>query len=886
MRIIKPQRLSIQQRVFEIRRERYLAIGVSAYVPFEAPDLPLPEISMWQELPRQMGANVALDEALPKPRGELLVHGKAFAPGGAPQPAFRARVTLGPSDKAVIDKTIYVVGKRRWVRGAPSEPEPLTELALGWDKAFGGPKFPHNPMGMGIAPVIEGDAKVHYLPHLEDPKHLLTSPSDTPRPAGFGPIDPSWPERVSRAGTYDAKWLDEDFPGFARDLDPAYFMTAAADQRLPDFFQGGEPIRLENLHPSEPAQVTRVTELAARCFITRRTADGEPLEELATRLETVVLLPNVARMVAIFRAVARVAEDDGADVTCLVAALERKGAPRPKEHYQAVLEARLDKKKGHLVALRDRDLLPELDPSAPKLPDETFSDMEELLRREGVMERRSRERAGRELEELRRSARVFGVDPDAQGLPRELPPPEEPPSLDELDVYMERVEGEAARLEAEAKRRQDEALAEARRQLAEQGVDLDEAIARSAREGGGPPKFRADEHLARMRETAQVGRDLGAPMEELEAQIEDPAFIAKLRSLEETQLMMYRATAHHLPPALAPGADEAHAVRARVEAALATGTPMSGWDLTGADLRGLDLSRAALREALLEGADLREAKLEGADLTGAVLTRARLDGARLEGANLEGANLGEARAAGINLERTRLGKAVLQRADLEGARLAEADLRGADLFEARLPGADLTRALADEALFYGCSLDGARLDRASLRKATLFRCSLTGASLAEATLEGACLVETHAVGASLREAHADGLRLIAGSTLTEADLSGAELARATMRGVGLGKATLAGVRAEGCDLSESDLTEARLDGANLKGARFIRADLTGADLAEANLMEAMLQNAKMPGASFRRANLFRANLMGAVGDERTSFEGAHVVRALFLRRAL
>ena len=879
MRVIKPQRVSILQRAFEVRQERFLAIGLAVYVPFEAPELPLPEITMWAELPKQLGKDVALDEGLPKPRGEVLVFGKAFSPGGLARPVFQARVQVGP-----VDKSVFVVGKRRWVRGVPSDPEPHAELALGWEKAFGGPGCADNPLGVGFAPVEEDGKQVHPLPQLEDPRHLLKSPNDRPPPAAFGPLDPTRRERQSKLGTYDTKWLESDFPGFARDLDPEYFMLAPLDQRLPGFFQGGELIALENLHAAEPALTGRVTGLAARCFVTRR-APGDGFEEIGTRLETVVLLPNVRRMVAIFRGVARVLEDDAADVTCLLVALERRGAPRPREHYRAVLDQRLDRKKGHLVALRDRDLLPEPDPDAPTLPDERFSDMEELLQREGVIERRARARAERELEQLRLSARVLGVDPDAQGIPRELPPAEAPPKLDELVEYMERIDEEAARLEAEAKARQEEALEQARANLAEHGVDLDEALERSKAEGGGPPRFRADEHLEQLKDTARLGRELGAPMEELEAQIEDPAFVAKLRKLEEAQLVAYRTLAHHLPPAALPGGDAQRAVRARVEEALASGASMAGWDLTGADLRGLDLSRAILRGALLERADLRACALDGADLSGALLARAELGGVRLAGATLDGANLGEVRARGADFEGGRLVKAMLHRGDLEGARLRRVDLSGADLFEARLPGGDLEGAIADEVLFYACDLEGARLDQASLRKATLFRCRLAGASFAGAVLEGAGLVEVRAEGASFRGVRANNLRLVLACELGGADFEGAELGMATMRAVGLRGASLVGVRGDGCDLSESDLSGARLAGASLKGARLMRTDLGDADLAGVDLMEAMLQYAKLHGASFQRANLFRANLMGAEGDARTSFKDAHVVRALFTRRA-
>jgi len=883
VRIIKPQRISVLQRAFEVRGDKLLALGLTAYVPFSAPELALPEISMWQELPKQAGKDVIVDEGLPKPRGEVLCFGKVFAPGGKARAVVQPRVRVGS-----VDKSLYAIGERRWVRGVATDPEPFTELPLGWDKSFGGDGFVHNPLGKGALPIEQDGAMVHPLPQLEDPKALVKSPNDKPRPAGFGPLDSSWPTRHGKLGTYDAKWLETDFPGFARDLDPEFFMIAPEDQRLPDFFQGGEPITVENLHPDEPKIEGRVTSLLARCFVTKRTAEGEVFEEVPTRLDTLILLPNVARAVAIFRGVVRVSESDGSDVTCLLAGLERRGEPRGLSHYRKVLEQRLDKKKGHLVALRDRDLLPDPDPDAPKLADEKISDMEDLLEREGVMEKRGHARAQRELDEARKAALVLGVDPDAKGIPREVPPPEKPPQPDELAEYIERVEQEAARVEAEAKEKEKEGLEEARKLLAERGIDLDEAIEKAKKEGGGPPKFRAEAHLEQMRETARAGRALGAPMEEFEAQIEDPAFAEKLRKMEEGQLLGYRLAAHHLPPAPEPSEEAQTEMRAKVMDAISRGAPMMGWDLTGADLAGMDLSRAVLKEALLEQANLAGTSLVDANLEGAVLTRANLEGARLDRANLSGANLGEVRGKGASLAGATLTKAVLERGELGEAKLAGADISGSIVMMASFPGADLSGLRAEEALFFEANFEGAKLDRASLRKATFFRCKMSGVSFVEATVEETGLVEVKADGARFDRAHAKNLRLVntpdGKCELDGACFDGAELLLATLRGASMRKATFVGVTADGCDLSEADLREAKLDGSSLRGSRLMRSDLGRASLVGVNLIEGMLQGAKLEGAQFVRANLFRATMIGAVGDDQTSFRDAHVARTLFSRR--
>ncbi|WP_437682672.1 DUF2169 family type VI secretion system accessory protein [Sorangium sp. So ce131] len=891
-RVVRPVRLSLNQRVVTVRRAHHLSVGVLLYFPLDAPELALPEAAMWQEVARTLGKDAIFDEGLPKPRGEVLVFGRAYAPGGKPQPAFPARLEVRRGDAALVDKSLYVVGKRRWQLGGPTEPEPITEMELVWENAFGGPDYPPNPRGMGLAPTEEGGARVHLLPHLEHPQHLVKSPGDRPPPACFGALDPTLAGRLAKMGTYGPKWVEQEFPGFAKDLDPEYFQVAPEDQRLPaGYFEGGEALLLENLHPTKPRLAARVPRVRARCFVQRKGAaaaggDGNgdaPLEEVATRLETVILLPGAERGVAIFRGMIDVAEDDAADLDVLLLALDRSDAPRPLEHYRAVLAQRLDKDKGHLHALRDRDLLPQADPGAPPVsfPDERLSDMEELLKRKGHMERRSRARAQRELADARAATAALGNDPD-ETLPREVPPAPEPPGIEELADFVERAEADAAAAMKDAEAQ--DPSEQARKLCAEQGVDFDAMAEKGRREGGGPPKFRADEELARLRELAEVGRAGGAPMDDLEAKLADPTFAEGLRQTEASLLGAYRLSAHLLPPASPRDEAAQAALRADVERALAAGEPLARRDLTGADLRGLRLAGIDLGEALLEGADLTACDLSGADLSGAVLARARLERATLSGARLVEANLGEAELAGASFEGARLSRANLHRARLAGALLSGADLEGADLYETSLAGADLRGVAADDVLFFRVDLAGVRFAGAKLRKATFFQCTGRDIDFSDAELEQATFVQMHVEGASFQRARAANIRLVPESSLPGADFSGAELAGAHLRGVGLAGAIFEGAAAEEADFSEADLRGARLASLRGKGARFIRADLTDADLSGANLMDALLQKAKLAGANLARTNLFSANLLQARGDDRTSFADAHTKRVLFTRQ--
>ena len=79
------------------------------------------------------------------------------------------------NEQTPIDKTIQV--ESRWSRGS---------VALVYEHALGGPGWPDNPVGTGL------DAG--------SPKPTLTSLDDPRRPAGFGPIAPTWRARARCLG--------------------------------------------------------------------------------------------------------------------------------------------------------------------------------------------------------------------------------------------------------------------------------------------------------------------------------------------------------------------------------------------------------------------------------------------------------------------------------------------------------------------------------------------------------------------------------------------------------------------------------------------------------------------------------------------------------------
>lgn len=143
-----------------------------------------------EDIERTGALRYASDFAHYKPHAEVYLKGHAYAPGG--------RATSCPVRLQVGEwsKTLLVTGARTWRPGvlfgaSTSDPAPFAKLPLGWESAFGGEGYAHNPVGKGLG---------EELPHLEDPKHPLRSRRDRPEPVSFAPVSGQWPLRLKKRG--------------------------------------------------------------------------------------------------------------------------------------------------------------------------------------------------------------------------------------------------------------------------------------------------------------------------------------------------------------------------------------------------------------------------------------------------------------------------------------------------------------------------------------------------------------------------------------------------------------------------------------------------------------------------------------------------------------
>ncbi|HUG35812.1 MAG TPA: DUF2169 domain-containing protein, partial [Candidatus Limnocylindrales bacterium] len=497
MRGIKPFKLSFICRPFSWGHSHHLGIGAIAYFPLQETPALLSDQEMWMEVPAVLGKEFVLDAGVPKSRAEFLLAGAAYQPGGERAPVRHVRARVGQ-----VEKSLYVVGDRFWRGEQQTEPIPFASMPITWDRAFGGEGFDRNPGGKGFAPIEVDGVEIHPMPNIEHAGRMIRTKKERPAPASFRPLDLISPDRFAMAGTYDKQWLDTRYPGFAEDMDWRFWNMAPPDQQQEAPFRGDEPILLEHLHPTRPRLEARLPGIRARAFVLQTVGEDEAarqvFHEVALKLTTVWLLPDIERGILVFHGAHPIVEDDAHDLDVLMVAAERvdAAAPRPLSHYESVMARRIGE-EGAFETLNEHDLMPE---GFQGLGDGLERNLE-LTTIEQLRLKRQREASNARIEEARAKVAALGLDPDEHG-PKVPEPDPEPVSLAEVPKLLEEMRVKSKELEAEGEAQREvqmqrlEALCEAT------GISLDDMKEELATHPSGPPVFSAAGKRREMRKLA------------------------------------------------------------------------------------------------------------------------------------------------------------------------------------------------------------------------------------------------------------------------------------------------------------------------------------------------------------------------------------------------
>ena len=510
MKTIKPINQSLLYKTYEADKKFYLCTVILSYFSFDSSSL-LSEPDLWKFAGAELGKDAMLDMCMPKPKGEALVVGKCFTPEGKPAPAYEVGLQIGS-----IDKTLYVFGDRFWKRKGRilksiSDPLPFTEMDVIYENAFGGPDYKKNPLGKGHTSIkTDTGNTVHPLPNIEDPRALIDSLKKKPDPAGFGPIDLTWPQRMEKVGTYDQKWLDNLFPGLAQDIDYTYFNAAPPDQWLEGFLTGNESFAIKGMNPEKPRIQANLPGFKSHCFINQKTEAGEQFREIKTNLDTVWLFPHAEKGIIVWRGVVEIGTDDAGDVLQILVAYERiNDEPRSISHYKEALLKRLDEEKGYLYMIDEKDLIPPGEKSGLSVMMEEAnkedSVLGENLKKKAEREKkRAEEKKAQAMEKAKAAMEKAGLNPDeVMAQPPPPPPTPEIPAIDPTNLDPEAIMKFMKDAEADALARKDKAMAAAmaRKEQAEktlkdlcnkQGLDYEKMMEKLKKQKPKRPVFSAD----------------------------------------------------------------------------------------------------------------------------------------------------------------------------------------------------------------------------------------------------------------------------------------------------------------------------------------------------------------------------------------------------------
>lgn len=873
MRVIKPQTLSLLSCPFEFRTKLYCGVSAIAFMPLERKHTLLSEVGVWPLIGEALGASGAIDAGLPKSNGEFLVSGHAWADGEVDSTSVHVGVKLG--DKS---KVLQVTGERYFKGAKISPPEPFETMPLLWENAFGGEGFSANPVGKGVAKTAGFDGiKRQYLPNIEYLGLEMTRPDQRPRPAGFGPIDISWPERQKKAGTYGKAWFPDRYPGFADDIDWSIFNIAAEDQQFEAPLVGDEQFVLRGLSRDANRIEGALPSIKARCFIRRK--ESTKLEEPACSLTTVWFFPDLGLAALVFHASIEVEKPDASDLAEIMVAADWIEEPRPSSYFVDVLERRLDEEAGMFEMLNDADLMPKgMEIGGGLDAEELFAKSQQSIRGQ-QMASRLEQKMDDAMERLDRELTEIGAE-RPQAPERKAPPKVDintvrlsdlPRIISELEAYSNECAEEMEAFKQEAEK----ALAEAGKVLGS-GTKDEPGDFESTR-GPGPPTFDAEQKIQEMTDLLNELSNAGANSSIQESGLLKPDMIEFLHWAEASAHAAYRSAAHLQQPVGSRSSDQGH--REKLISLVAAGEPVAGMDFTGAQLDGIDLQGANLKGIYLESASLIGSRLAGACLDDAVLAHADLSDSVLDGASLRRANLGKARLDRASLVGCSLRDSILMETELHQASLDDSDLMNADTLGMQLQLSSLSGVKLNDYLVLDSSIAGNNFERANLPDAVFIRADMSSCNFSDSTLDGVTIVGSQGMDCVFDNASLINARIVQQSDFSGARFKAAKMSESCLRESCLVGADFSSAVLQGADLSSCNLKGGVFKGADLRQCQFVDSNLHGADLSNADLMNASLERADIQDASLRMCNLYGVDMARVRVSRETDFEQANLDRS-------
>ena len=263
-----------------------------------------------------------------KPKTDVVLSGKAYAPDNQPAKQVDVVLKVGP-----VKKVIRVFGKRLWNyagvfsrRYTITDTEQFKTCPILYTQAFGGidpttgEYCDRNLSGKGF---YSAETKTKLsgwpLPRIEDPRRLIRTPKDHPKPVGFGFYHRSWQPRAACAGTYDKAWRAERSPKPPEDFNFHFYNGAHPDLQVKGYLKGHEPVEMVNLTPEGRTQFN-LPGVIPVCQTQR--VSQEDTENIQMNLDTLFFEPDRKRFCMVWRGAAKLKVLSEAEIEALTISAE------------------------------------------------------------------------------------------------------------------------------------------------------------------------------------------------------------------------------------------------------------------------------------------------------------------------------------------------------------------------------------------------------------------------------------------------------------------------------------------------------------------------------------------------------------------------------------
>lgn len=272
------------------------------------------------------------DFAYFKPVADLLLKGTCYTPEAKTLQVCPVTFAVGQQRK-----TLMIHGARYAKPGiigdTASSPEPFITMPINYENAYGGFSDKKNPLGKGQDKDQNG---IRWLPNVVDPD------VGEKEPAGFGPINRSWPQRSAKLGSYNGDYMEKRWPWLPEDFDWSHFNAAPEDMQYSGYLNGDETLYFENLHPEQAQYRSQLPGVRPRCFLHEPEGDDE-FREVEMNLDTLWVDMDKEKLVLVWRGVADIKSATYAELSHVYLAKEEilgESLSKDKhfDHFQESLE--------------------------------------------------------------------------------------------------------------------------------------------------------------------------------------------------------------------------------------------------------------------------------------------------------------------------------------------------------------------------------------------------------------------------------------------------------------------------------------------------------------------------------------------------------------------